>query len=169
MRAVRGGVRRLWDGPAVWVVLILAAGGGLLWVGHAVDGAIEGHRTPSCSWALRVRGASAAQAGLARCYVRDLASRDSGGLAAMSADSPHIRITGADLARSADARSGPASAVCTPNPSDPTDVNVTITFADGATESTGMMNMIAMGGPSVWRMNIGTDTQQGGPAPARKS
>jgi hypothetical protein len=34
---------------------------------------------------------------------------------------------------------------------------VKITYADGAVESTGILNMIAMGGPSTWRMTIGSD------------
>ena len=38
---------------------------------------------------------------------------------------------------------------------------VTITYADGATENTGITNMIAMGGPSGWRMNIGTVVNPG--------
>jgi hypothetical protein len=31
-----------------------------------------------------------------------------------------------------------------------------ITFADGRGEKTGIMNMTAMGGPSAWRVQIGT-------------
>jgi hypothetical protein len=46
---------------------------------------------------------------------------------------------------------------------------VTITYADGVQEKdAGLMNMIAMGGPSGWRMIIGTDINPGpaGPPPA---
>jgi hypothetical protein len=45
-------------------------------------------------------------------------------------------------------------------------VPVIITYADGATDRLGVQNMIEMGGPSVWRMTIGTDVNPGGPAPA---
>ena len=40
--------------------------------------------------------------------------------------------------------------------------SVTITYADGAREDLDMTNMVAMGGPSGWRMNIGTEIN---PAP----
>ena len=45
---------------------------------------------------------------------------------------------------------------------------VIITYADGATDRLGVQNMIEMGGPSVWRMSIGTDVDPGasGPPPA---
>jgi hypothetical protein len=41
--------------------------------------------SPSCSWPLQVRGtATAAQAGVVRCYLRDLAHRDIAGLYAIA-------------------------------------------------------------------------------------
>ena len=73
-----------------------------------------------------------------------------------------------DLTYSADARAGLAAVTFTPNPNDTTFADVTITYADGVQENASMMNMIAMGGPSGWRMNIGTEINSGpsGPPPA---
>lgn len=158
--------------PAAWAAVILTAGAGLAWAGHAAWAAIQTWGTPTCSWPLQVRGtASPAQAGLVRCYLRALASRDTAGLTAVAADIPPVRITSADLRYSADARAGLATAAFTPNPEDPTSASVTITYADGVRENAGMMNMVAMGGPSGWRMNIGTDINPGssGPPPAAAS
>jgi len=163
---------RLGRRPAAWAAVILTAGLGLAWAGHVAWDAIQTWGTPTCSWPLQVRGtASPAQAGLVRCYVRALASRDTAGLTAVAADIPPVRITSADLTYSADARAGLATATFTPNPNDTTSAFVTITYADGVQENTSMMNMIAMGGPSGWRMNIGTDINTGssGPPPAETS
>jgi hypothetical protein len=62
----------------------------------------------------------------------------------------------ADLAHSPDARAGLATAVFTPSPVDDTYVLLTITYVNGVSEKTGILNMIAMGDPSSWRMQIGT-------------
>jgi hypothetical protein len=144
------------------------AGAGLAWGGHAAWEAIQTWGTPVCSWPLQVRGtASPAQARLVRCYLRALASRDTAGLMAVAADIPPVRVTSADLTYSADARVGLATAAFTPNPNDTTSAFVTITYADGVQEGASMMNMIAMGGPSGWRMNIGAVINPGsGPPPA---
>ena len=144
------------------------AGAGLAWGGHAAWEAIQTRGTPTCSWPLQVRGtASPAQAGLVRCYLRALASRDTAGLMAVAADIPPVRITSADLTYSADARAGLATAAFTPNPNDTTSAFVTITYADGVQVGASMMNMIAMGGPSGWRMNIGAVINPAsGPPPA---
>lgn len=158
--------------PAAWAAVILTAGAGLAWAGHAAWAAIQTWGTPTCSWPLQVRGtASPAQAGLVRCYLRALAGRDTAGLMAVAADIPPVRITSADLRYSADARAGLATAAFTPNPEDPTSASVTITYADGVRENAGMLNMVAMGGPSGWRMIIGTDINPGpsGPPPAAAS
>ena len=152
---------------------VLVAGAGLAWAGRAAWDAIQAGGTPACSWPLQVRGtASQEQAGLVRCYLRALANRDTAGLQAVAADIPPVRITSTDLAYSADARAGLATATFTPNQVDPTSAFVTITYADGVQEKdAGMMNMIAMGGPSGWRMIIGTDVNPGpaGPPPAMSS
>jgi hypothetical protein len=66
------------------------------------------------------------------------------------------RITAKEFEFSPDARSGTATADFTPSRADPTFVKVTITYGNGVTESTGMYNMVAFGGPSVWRMAIGS-------------
>ena len=89
----------------------------------------------------------------------------------MAANIPPVRITHADLAHAADARAGLATAAFTPNPSDPTFTLLTITYADGARARLGIQNMIAMGGPSVWRLVIGADAHPGppGPSPAEMS
>lgn len=153
-------------GPPAWAAVIIVAGAGLTGAGYAAWGAVQAHGTPACSWPLHIRGtATPAQAGLVRCYVRALAHRDTGALLAAAAGIPPVRITGADLAYSADARAGPATATFTPNPADGTSCKVTITYADGATENTSIMNMIAMGGPSAWRMTIGTDLHPGPSGP----
>jgi hypothetical protein len=96
------------------------------------------------------------QAGLARCYLQALADGDTTGLYALAVKDKGVHITKADLTHSADARAGLATAVFRPSPVDTTYVLLTIRFADGGTESTGLMNMIAMGGSSAWRMAIGT-------------
>jgi hypothetical protein len=148
------------------------AGTGLAWAGHAAWGAIQTWGTPTCSWPLQVRGtASPAQAGLVRCYLRALASGDTAGLTAVAADIPPVRITSANLRYSADARAGLATAAFTPDPEDTTSAFVIITYADGVRENASVMNMVAMGGPSGWRMNIGTEISSGpsGPAPAAAS
>jgi hypothetical protein len=108
------------------------------------------------------------QAGLVRCYLRALAGRDTAGLAAVADNMPPVRITQADLAHSADARSGLATATFTQNPSDPENAFVVIRYADGAHDEVGIQNLLAMGGPSVWRMTIGTDASpcHNCPAPA---
>ena len=150
----------------------MLAGAGLAWAGHTAWEAIQTRGTPACSWPLQVRGtASPAQAGVVRCYLRALASRDPAGLMAVAAGIPHVRITSGDLTYSADARAGLAMATFTPNPNDTTSAFVTIIYADGVQENASMMNMIAMGGPSGWRMNIGTDINAGssGPPPAATS
>jgi hypothetical protein len=84
----------------------------------------------------------------------------------VAADIPPVRITSANLRYSADARTGLATAVVTPSPEDTTYARVTITYADGVRQITGMMNMIAMGGPSGWRMVIGIVHSPSGPPPA---
>lgn len=160
---------RLRRSPAAWAAVTLMAGAGLAWAGHAAWEATQTRGTSACPWPLQVRGtASPAQAGLVRCYLRALASRDTAGLMAVAADIPPVRITSADLRYSADARAGLATATFTPSPIDTTSAFVTIAYADGIRENAGMMNMIAMGGPSGWRMNIGTDINPGssGPPPA---
>ena len=43
-----------------------------------------------------------------------------------------------------------------PNPSDTTDALLAITYLGVAVESTDLTNMAAFGGPSVWRIDIGT-------------
>jgi hypothetical protein len=141
--------------------VILTAGAGLAWAGHAAWAAIQTWGTPTCSCPLQVRGtASPAQAGLVRCYLRALAGRDTAGLMTAAADIPPVRITSADLRYSADARAGLATAAVTPSPEDITFAFVIITYADGVQQNASMMNMIAMGGPSGWRMNIGTEIRR---------
>lgn len=158
-------------GRAAWVAMGLVVGAGLGWGGHAAWEAIQTQGIPTCSWPLQVRGtASPAQAGLVRCYLRALASGNAAGLMAVAADIPPVRITSADLRYSRDARAGLATAAFTPNPDDSTSAFVTITYPAGARENVSMMNMIAMGGPSGWRMNIGTDiSPSSGPPPALAS
>jgi hypothetical protein len=154
---------------AIIAVLAVVAVFGTVWVGHTAWAAFQNRSTPSCSWPLRIRGKpTAAQAGLVRCYLRALAGHDTGGLLAVADNMPPVRITPADFAHSADARSGLATATFLPADVDVAWVPLTITYADGAQDRLGLQNLIAMGGPSVWRMPIGTDVnpRSGGPAPA---
>lgn len=161
---------RLHRRAVTWAACVTVAGTGAVWAGHRAWAAFEdSHSTPSCSWPLRIRGTpTAAQAGLVRCYLRALAHRDTAALLAVAANIPPVRITRADLAHSADARSGRATATFLPATVDTAWLLVIITYADGATDRLGAQNMIAMGGPSVWRMPIGTDVNPGpsGPPPA---
>lgn len=143
--------------------MILVAGTGLAWGGHSIWEAVETWGTPTCSWPLKVSGtATPAQAGLVRCYLRALAHRDTSGLTAVADYIPPVRITSVDLGHAADARSGLAAATFTQSPIDTESAFVTITYADGARDDLGMTNMVAMGGPSGWRMDIGTEIN---PAP----
>ena len=158
---------------AVWAASVIVGGAGIAWAGQTAWAAYEHWGTPSCSWPLQVRGAATrAQAGHVRCYLRALAARDTAGLMAVADDIPAVRITTADLAHSADARAGLATATFTPSEVDSTYVLLAITYADGARESTGIIDMIAMGGPSGWRIQIGTVIDPGpsvppaGPSPA---
>ncbi len=57
-------------------------------------------------------------------------------------------------------------ATFTPSPSDSSSALLTITYADGARAQLGIQNMIAMGGPSVWRLVIGADAHPGPPGPS---
>jgi hypothetical protein len=145
---------------------ILAAGTGLAWA-VAIWTAVG---YPSCSWPLRARGhASVHQAGLIRCYLQALAHTDRGAMMAVTDDDPPVRLTAADFTHAADARAGLATATFAPNPADSASATVTITFADGAHTRLYLLNLIAVGGPSVWRLQIGTAVGPGpsGPPPAR--
>jgi hypothetical protein len=149
---------------AVWAAVAVF---GTVWLGHTAWAAFKNRSTPSCSWPLRILGKpTAAQAGLVRCYLRALAGRDTGGLEAVAGNMPPVRITKADLAHSADARSGLATATFLPADTDVAYMPLIITYADGARDRLGLENLIAMGGPSVWRMTIGTDVNPGPPGPA---
>lgn len=154
----------------LWGACVIVAATGAVWTGHRAWAAFESsHSTPLCSWPLRIRGKpTLAQAGLVRCYLLALAHRDTAGLLAVAPTIPPVRITGADLEHSADARSGRATVTFLPALVDTDWVPVIITYADGATDRLGVQNMIEMGGPSVWRMSIGTDVNPGpsGPPPA---
>jgi hypothetical protein len=161
---------RLHRRAVIWAACVIVAGAGAVWAGHRAWAALESsHSTPSCSWPVRIQGKpTPAQAGLIRCYLSALARRDTAALLAIAPTTPAVRITGADLAHSADARSGRATVTFLPALVDPMFVLVVITYADGTTDRLGVQNMIAMGGPYVWRMSIGTDVNPGtgGPPPA---
>jgi hypothetical protein len=141
----------------IFPALAVVVAAGAVWAGYAGWSAFQGRNSPSCSWPLRIRGtANSAQSGVVRCYLQALAKRDTAGLRAVADDDPAVRLTAADLTHSADARAGLATATFTPSPVDDTYVLLTIAFADGRSEKTGIMNMTAMGGPSAWRVQIGT-------------
>ncbi len=164
---------RLRRKAVVWVACVIGGGVGLAWAGQAAWDAVETWGTPTCSWPLQVRGtASPAQAGLVRCYVRALANSDTTGLMAVADYIPPVRITKADLSHSTDARAGLATATLTQNPNDTASAFVDIVYADGARDDLGMINMVSMGGPSGWRMVVGTEISPGpsvpttGPSPS---
>jgi len=116
----------------------------------------------ACSWPVQIHGtASLAQAGLVECYLQALATRDTAELQEVVAHIPPVRITRADLEYSAGARSGLARADLEPNPNDPFWYGATIIFANGVTEDATIMDMIEVGGPNGWRMNIGTGINSG--------
>ena len=141
---------------AIWPACIVLAAAGVAWGGYTWV-----NRTPSCSWPLRVRGtATSQQAGLVRCYLQALARRDINGLYAVADNIPKVRITAADLKYSADARAGLATAYFSPSSVSTSYAELTITYADGAIESTGILNMDAMGGP----LDLAHDHRQLGPA-----
>jgi hypothetical protein len=150
---------------AVWAAVAVV---GAVWAGHIAWAAFKNRSTPSCSWPLRIRGKpTAAQAGLVRCYLRARAGHDAGGLLAVAGNMPPVRITPADFAHSADARSGLATATFLPTDVDVAYMPLIIRYADGVRVRLGIENLIAMGGPSVWRMPIGTDVgPTSGPTPA---
>lgn len=151
--------------PAVWVVCILC-GAGVVWAGQGAWAAFESRGTPSCSWPMRIHGKpTGEQADLVRCYLRALSGRNTAELLVVADNDPPVRITHADLAHSADARAGLATATFLPATTDPAYVPLNITYADGATERTGLLNLIAMGGPSSWRMTIGTPANPGSSEP----
>jgi hypothetical protein len=157
---------RLRSRTGAWLAGVILAGAGIAVGGYAAVAASESHGTPSCAWPLRLQGhQSAGQAGLVRCYLRALAGRDTGALASVADYDLRVRITSADLAHSADARGGLATATFTPNPVDSTSASVTITYADGVQDTLGLLNMIAMGGTPSWRMVIGTDVNPDPAAP----
>jgi hypothetical protein len=140
---------------AIKIAAIILVSAGAVWAGHSAWAALQSQGTPSCSWPVRIQGkAVTGQAGLVRCYLQALARRDTGALLATADNAPPVRITRADLVHSVDARAGLATATLTQNPSDPDNALVIITYADGASERTGMQNMNP-GGHS-WRMGIGT-------------
>lgn len=145
---------RLWRSTAFRAICVIAAATAI--AGSAVIWAESRDATPSCSWPLQVRGtATPTQAALVRCYLQALADHDAGELGAVARDIPPAHITGGLFSYSHDARAGLAAATFTPSPVDSTYVLVAIKYANGTTENTGMLNMIAMGGPSTWRMDIG--------------
>jgi hypothetical protein len=101
--------------------------------------------------------ATTEQVGLVHCYLRALAQRDTSELTKlMAVNGSPGHINASDLKYSGDAHDGLASANFSPNPADPTFVKLTITYGNGATEITGIYNMTAFGGSSVWRMAIGS-------------
>jgi hypothetical protein len=150
----RGQVRSL---PKVVKVLGAAAVCvGLAWGGQVAWSAWSNRNVPSCSWPMRVRGpATSAEAGLVRCYLQALAGRSTAGLKAVALNVPPTSVTSADFAFSRAARSGLATAVFRPNPFDDFSMFLTIRYADGTEQNTGLTNEVAMGGGNYWRLDIG--------------
>lgn len=105
---------------------------------------------------MRVEGtATPQQVGLVRCYLKAVAEHDTSELQSIARNTPPARITRSDFRYSAAASAGTATATFTPNPVDSTYAYVTFRFGNGLIErDVGIINMISMGGPSVWRMDI---------------
>jgi len=102
-----------------------------------------------------VRGsATAEQAGLIRCYTRALAHHDLPALRELVDPDPVRKITSAQLAHSADARAGLATATFSPNPSDNAYVTVAISYADGVSE-TFPVELANPASAHSWRIAIG--------------
>lgn len=79
-------------------------------------------------------------------------------LYAVAENIPKVRIIPAALRYSANARAGLATAYFSPSTASTSFVGIKITYADGAVEETGIVNMAAMGGPSTWGMAIGSNS-----------
>src|SRR5262249_15316403 len=132
---------------AVAVCVLLALGVAGRWAYAEWEAA---HGTPSCSWALRIHGTATSGPGsLVRCYIQALVTRDPALMKAIAEKTSGSEVTSAAFKYAKDARAGVASATITPNPSDTTDANLEIRFADGVVQSTGLTNEIAFGGPLV--------------------
>jgi hypothetical protein len=139
---------------AVAVCLIVAVGLAGRWAYAKWEST---YGTPSCSWPLRIHGAATSdQEGLVRCYIQALVNRDTPLMEAAAEHSSGNKVTSAAFRYTRDARAGVATATITPNPNDTTDAEVEIRFANGVVEDTGLTNEAAFGGPSVWRIDIGT-------------
>lgn len=121
---------------------------------------------PACSWPLRVAGhATAAQAGLIRCYLRAVAEHNLAALQGLV--NPAYRATKAQLAQTADARAGRASATITPNDIDTGIATVRIDYADGAV-SQFWIEIVNPQSAGSWRIDIGPPAPgPQGPAPAK--
>jgi len=137
----------------VLACLVLAVGGAAGLVYAKIQSG-----TPSCSWALQARGvATSSQEGLVRCYLQALATRNRSLMGKIATNPPRSKITRADFRYSRAARAGTATATFSPSPVDSTVVNVTVHFADGVVDrELGLYNEIAFGGPSVWRVSVGS-------------
>lgn len=121
---------------------------------------------PACSWPLRVAGpATAAQSGLIRCYLRAVAGHDLAALQGLV--NPTYRATKAQLAQTADARAGRASATITPNDIDTGIATVRIDYADGAVCHFAI-EIVNPDTAGSWRIDIGPPAPgPQGPAPAK--
>jgi hypothetical protein len=91
-----------------------------------------------------------------RCYIRAEAQHNVAELYGVAVNIPKPHLTAADLKCSADARAGVAVALLEPNNTSVSIIGVTITYADGVRETLVLNNMQDMGGPSTWRVDIGS-------------
>ena len=125
---------------------------------------------PHCQWPLTLSGpAPGAQAGLIRCYLKALADNRLDELVPLisAARGYPVTLTQHDLAHSADAASGIATATFETNPSSPFDASVTVRFADGVRLSVGM-DALNVNEPAShsWRLvNVGTASIYGTSTP----
>ena len=154
--------RAVWLTLATAIVMAGAAMAGCTVLGgDGLPGA-----APACSWPLRVVGpATAAQSGLIRCYLRAVAGHNLAALQGLV--NPTYRATKAQLAQTADARVGRASATITPSPEDTGIATVRIGYADGAACQFGI-EIVNPGPAGSWRIDIGPPAPgPQGPAPAK--
>lgn len=162
--------RRMWSRPVLIAACGVAVLGGAGYGAHHLlaDGLPDS--VPQCSWPLKAAGpASGEQVGLVRCYVKAVARRDLPALRSLAVPGAGLTVSGSQLAHSADARSGTATAAFVPNPEDSAYVNVTITYADSTRERVA----IELANPASlhsWRIAIGSDNSTASftpPAPAQ--
>lgn len=171
-----------WRRPSTWISLGSAAVlvGVLSWVGvshrsqicdliHSQDG--PDMCPVSCTWPARITGATPAQAGVIRCYLRALAY---GSTAEMREVVPASGMGGEATATAKafryarDARRGVATVTVRQNPVDSSSAFATIRFADGrrTMQPLQIANSMSTDAWRFWTVNGAEPNPKGEPQPA---